>query len=123
MQADAQDLRNGLNMIENELKNHGDPKPGDNFKNKLSVFLAGAKKEMEDVDKRIKRMEDAYKEVVLLFGEDPDKTPPEEFFGIFYQFINAFQVRRLGAFRVTGLSVFLLKKRPQLAGRLPATRY
>ena len=35
--ADAAELRNGVTFIENELKNHQDGKPGDNFKSVMTI--------------------------------------------------------------------------------------
>jgi len=56
-------------------------------------FLTDAKTKVDELERKVKRMEDTYKEVVALFGEDPDKTAPEEFFKVVSTFVAAFQVR------------------------------
>lgn len=89
LQADINELRNGLKFVENELQHHKDSAK-DHFHSKMIEFLAGAKKEMEEVDRKYKRMEDSFQEVVQLFGEDPTKMGPEEFFKIVSTFCSLF---------------------------------
>jgi hypothetical protein len=58
------------------------------------VFLAGAKEEVKALESKLKRMDEQFREVVALYGEDVDKAVPEEFFRVFFSFVTAFQVRR-----------------------------
>ena len=37
VQTDVNELKNGVNYVENELKSHADPKPGDNFKSVMTI--------------------------------------------------------------------------------------
>ena len=39
------------------------------------------------------KMEDAYREVCLMFGENPKTTDPADFFGVFKRFVTEWKVR------------------------------
>ncbi|KAI9146343.1 hypothetical protein BKA69DRAFT_1034590 [Paraphysoderma sedebokerense] len=92
-------LRSGLRDIINELERfHNNPNGGDEdkdkqdrFKSVMSEFKIRIEGLMKDLNVRVTKMEKCYKSVVQLFGEDPDKMGPEEFFGIFKTFLTSFE--------------------------------
>jgi len=62
----------------------------DNFVDRLDKFIEGARKKFETLEALLKEAEEQFNKSVKLYGEDP-KITPEEFFGIFSQFITRFK--------------------------------
>jgi hypothetical protein len=62
----------------------------DNFVDRLEGFIAGAKKKYETLEALLKEAEEQFNKSVKLYGEDP-KITPEEFFGIFSQFVTRYK--------------------------------
>ena len=54
-----------------------------------------AKRKVDLVVETYAKMEDAYREVCLMFDESPKQTDPSDFFGIFANFIKEWKVSRL----------------------------
>ena len=57
--------------------------------------MNNSKKEIEELDRKYKRMDDSVREVIMLFGEDPSKVTAEDFFKIVSTFSQLFMVYRL----------------------------
>ncbi|KAJ3046762.1 hypothetical protein HK097_000537, partial [Rhizophlyctis rosea] len=57
----------------------------------LKEFCENATREFEEVEKKHEEMQGLYEGVARLFGEDPGKTCPEEFLGVFVTFFRSFQ--------------------------------
>jgi hypothetical protein len=62
----------------------------DNFVDRLEGFIASAKKKYDTLEALLKEAEEQFDKAVKLYGEDP-KITPEEFFGIFSQFITRYK--------------------------------
>ena len=56
-------------------------------------FHATAAKTLKELEEKFETMEKAFLEAVAMFGEDPKSTTPEDFFSIFYRFIELWNVR------------------------------
>uniref|UniRef100_A0A3Q3MVF2 Disheveled-associated activator of morphogenesis 1-like n=1 Tax=Mastacembelus armatus TaxID=205130 RepID=A0A3Q3MVF2_9TELE len=79
-------LRSGLKSVENELeyqKNHPQ-ELGDKFVSVVSQFITVASFSFSDVEDSLTEAKE------LHFGEDASKMQPDEFFGIFDQFLQSF---------------------------------
>ena len=87
------DVEAALNKIEKakELKKDEPPFP-DKFPEMMQDFYKEAKEHYDKLSKQLDDVEENYKELCTQFGEDPSKMSPEEFFGIFKNFWNQFQV-------------------------------
>jgi len=92
MQSELNDLRQGVKKLETELEQYQKvPGPGDNFKAIFEPFLGEAKQDFEDMEKKFKRMEEAYQAALQFFAEDT-KLAPEEFFAMMLKFLELFKV-------------------------------
>lgn len=63
---------------------------GDKFRGVLGQFYEEANSVYKSLNERFQATEKKYETAVVLYGEDPKTTTPEEFFGIFWQFIQGF---------------------------------
>lgn len=84
-----------LNDLDFELqKNFTDVEleKNDRFPIIMKDFVIKSKQKFEELQVKYTSMEVAYKDVVAYFGEDPNNTKPDEFFGIFKTFIASFEV-------------------------------
>jgi hypothetical protein len=84
-----------LNDLDIELqKNFTDVEleENDKFPSVMKDFVIKSKQKFEELRVKYTSMEVAYKDVVAYFGEDPNHTKPDEFFGIFKIFITSFEV-------------------------------
>jgi len=88
--ADMNELRVGLKKIDAELEQHKSAGTGDRFKEIFTPFVTEGKTEFEELDKKFKRMEEAYQSVLVFFAEDP-KTAPEEFFAMINRFLELYK--------------------------------
>ncbi|KAJ3038237.1 Delphilin, partial [Rhizoclosmatium hyalinum] len=58
----------------------------------ISPFSVTAKETVDGLLQRMEKLETTFKNVVGFFGEDPDKTPFDEFFGMFKLFLQSYEV-------------------------------
>ncbi|KAI9224826.1 hypothetical protein BC828DRAFT_372434 [Blastocladiella britannica] len=65
--------------------------PLDRFRPVFRDFSEMANAKLVDIENDYAVMLEDYKQVVAKFGEDPIKTPIEEFFGVFQQFLTSFE--------------------------------
>ncbi|XP_041132548.1 disheveled-associated activator of morphogenesis 1-like isoform X2 [Polyodon spathula] len=85
-------LRNGLKNVECELE-FQKSKPsqsGDKFVSVVSQFIAVASFSFSDVEDSLTEAKELFCRAVKHFGEDANKMQPDEFFGIFDQFLQSF---------------------------------
>jgi len=85
-------IRDNLKQLETlltALKNSKKSDPKDQFQPIMSAFNETASNKYKSLDERFKKYEKDYAKAVELYGEDP-KMEPEEFFGIFWKFCQAF---------------------------------
>uniref|UniRef100_A0A8C6KMQ3 Dishevelled associated activator of morphogenesis 1b n=1 Tax=Nothobranchius furzeri TaxID=105023 RepID=A0A8C6KMQ3_NOTFU len=88
LEKDIGNLRSGLKSVESELE-YQKKRPqevGDKFVSVVSQFITVASFSFSDVEDSLTEA----KEAVKHFGEDASKMQPDEFFGIFDQFLQAF---------------------------------
>ncbi|XP_077180075.1 disheveled-associated activator of morphogenesis 1 isoform X1 [Paroedura picta] len=84
-------LRSGLRAVETELEyQKAQPShPGDKFITVVSQFITLASFGFSDVEDLLAEAKELFTKAVKHFGEEPGKTQPDEFFGIFDQFLQA----------------------------------
>uniref|UniRef100_A0A674NGZ0 Dishevelled associated activator of morphogenesis 1b n=1 Tax=Takifugu rubripes TaxID=31033 RepID=A0A674NGZ0_TAKRU len=92
LEKDINNLRSGLKSVESEL-DYQKKRPqelGDKFASVVSQFITVASFSFSDVEDSLAEA----KEAVKHFGEDASKIQPDEFFGIFDQFLQSFSEAR-----------------------------
>uniref|UniRef100_A0A3Q3MH36 Disheveled-associated activator of morphogenesis 1-like n=1 Tax=Mastacembelus armatus TaxID=205130 RepID=A0A3Q3MH36_9TELE len=92
LEKDICNLRSGLKSVENELeyqKNHPQ-ELGDKFVSVVSQFITVASFSFSDVEDSLTEAKELFLRAVKHFGEDASKMQPDEFFGIFDQFLQSF---------------------------------
>ncbi|KAK1339252.1 hypothetical protein QTO34_019931 [Cnephaeus nilssonii] len=84
-------LRSGLKAVEMELEYQKTqpPQPGDKFVSVVSQFITVASFSFSDVEDLLAEAKDLFTKAVKHFGEEAGKMQPDEFFGIFDQFLQA----------------------------------
>uniref|UniRef100_A0ACB8G5Z1 Disheveled-associated activator of morphogenesis 1 n=1 Tax=Sphaerodactylus townsendi TaxID=933632 RepID=A0ACB8G5Z1_9SAUR len=84
-------LRSGLRAVETELEyQKSQPShPGDKFITVVSQFITLASFGFSDVEDLLAEAKELFAKAVKHFVEDVGKTQPDEFFGIFDQFLQA----------------------------------
>ncbi|XP_062326115.1 disheveled-associated activator of morphogenesis 1 isoform X1 [Osmerus eperlanus] len=92
LEKDINNLRSGLKAVETELEfQRGRPQDyGDKFVAVVSQFTTVASFSFSDVEDCLNEAKDLFQKAVKHFGEDASRMQPEEFFGIFDQFLQAF---------------------------------
>uniref|UniRef100_A0AAX7SYV5 Dishevelled associated activator of morphogenesis 1b n=1 Tax=Astatotilapia calliptera TaxID=8154 RepID=A0AAX7SYV5_ASTCA len=93
LEKDIGNLRSGLKSVESELEyqKKGPQEPGDKFVSVVSQFITVASFSFTDVeDSLIEAKELVSHSALKHFGEDASKMQPDEFFGIFDQFLQSF---------------------------------
>uniref|UniRef100_A0A6I8QL45 Dishevelled-associated activator of morphogenesis 1 n=1 Tax=Xenopus tropicalis TaxID=8364 RepID=A0A6I8QL45_XENTR len=85
-------LRNGLKSVENELEYQKTQPtlPGDKFVSVVSQFITVAGFSFCDVEDLLSEAKELFMKSAKHFGEETNKMQPDEFFGIFDQFLQAF---------------------------------
>lgn len=58
----------------------------------MTEFNEKASQQFQDITDLFERMTKVYEEVVVSFGEDPKAMSPEEFFGLFRNFMQSLDV-------------------------------
>ncbi|KGL93756.1 Disheveled-associated activator of morphogenesis 1, partial [Charadrius vociferus] len=84
-------LRSGLRAVETELdfQKSQVQQTGDKFVSVVSQFITLASFSFSDVEDLLMEAKELFSKAVKYFGEDTDKMQPDEFFGIFDQFLQA----------------------------------
>lgn len=84
-------LRSGLKAVETELEYQKSqpPQPGDKFVSVVSQFITLASFSFSDVEDLLAEAKELFTKAVKHFGEEAGKIQPDEFFGIFDQFLQA----------------------------------
>ncbi|VFV20153.1 disheveled-associated activator of [Lynx pardinus] len=83
-------LRSGLKAVEMlEYQKSQPPQPGDKFVSVVSQFITVASFSFSDVEDLLAEAKDLFTKAVKHFGEEAGKIQPDEFFGIFDQFLQA----------------------------------
>ncbi|XP_051908014.1 disheveled-associated activator of morphogenesis 1-like isoform X2 [Hippocampus zosterae] len=92
LEKDVGNLRNGLKSVESELayQKTRAQEPGDKFVSAVSQFITVAGFGFSDVEDSMAEAKDSFVKAVKHFGEDAGKTQPDDFFGIFDQFLQSF---------------------------------
>jgi len=87
---DMNEVKNGIASVAKTLETL-EQVEGDQFRPIFTTFHEQASTQFSELEKRLKIMEDAFKEVLVLFGEDTDKAQPEEFFATMKTFAQLFE--------------------------------
>ncbi|KAM9779110.1 disheveled-associated activator of morphogenesis 1b isoform 1-T1 [Syngnathus typhle] len=92
LEKDVGNLRGGLKSVESELdyQKKRAQEPGDKFVSVVSQFITVASFSFSDVEDSLTEAKDLFVKAVKHFGEDAGKMQPDEFFGIFDQFLQSF---------------------------------
>ncbi|KAK1138195.1 hypothetical protein AOXY_G37967, partial [Acipenser oxyrinchus oxyrinchus] len=85
-------LRSGLKNVESELEfqKSKSSQSGDKFVSVVSQFITVASFSFSDVEDSLTEAKELFYRAVKHFGEDANKMQPDEFFGIFDQFLQSF---------------------------------
>ncbi|XP_067273099.1 disheveled-associated activator of morphogenesis 1b isoform X2 [Pseudorasbora parva] len=92
LEKEINNLRSGLKSVESELE-YQKQRPqeyGDKFVSVVSQFITVASFSFSDVEDSLGEAKELFLKAVKHFGEDADKMQPDEFFGIFDQFLQSF---------------------------------
>ncbi|XP_062712886.1 disheveled-associated activator of morphogenesis 1-like [Aedes albopictus] len=92
MNKDITVLRAGLAEVNREIEFHrssGVPQLGDRFLAVMSEFHAKASVRFTELEDQFQNMKTRFDQAVRLFGEDGAVMQPDEFFGIFDEFLSA----------------------------------
>ncbi|XP_066551027.1 disheveled-associated activator of morphogenesis 1 isoform X1 [Amia ocellicauda] len=92
LEKDINNLRSGLKNVESELEfqKNRPQESGDKFVSVVSQFITVASFSFSDVEDSLQEAKDLFCRAVKHFGEDAGKMQPDEFFGIFDQFLQSF---------------------------------
>ncbi|XP_053344836.1 disheveled-associated activator of morphogenesis 1b isoform X1 [Clarias gariepinus] len=92
LEKEINNLRSGLKNVESELEyqRNRPQEIGDKFMSVVSQFVTLASFSFSDVEDSINEAKELFNKAVKHFGEDAGKMQPDEFFGIFDQFLQAF---------------------------------
>ncbi|XP_061668597.1 disheveled-associated activator of morphogenesis 1-like isoform X2 [Syngnathoides biaculeatus] len=92
LEKDVGNLRSGLKSVESELdyQKQRAQERGDKFASVVSQFITVASFSFSDVEDSLTEAKDLFLKAVKHFGEDASKMQPDEFFGIFDQFLQSF---------------------------------
>ncbi|XP_067938496.1 disheveled-associated activator of morphogenesis 2-like [Watersipora subatra] len=93
LESEVRKLGKEMKEIEKEIlyqRNHKTNDPNDRFIQVMSDFVTVASYKYSELEEKFKEMQERYTKVTTLFGEDPKKMTPDEFFGIFDQFLQSF---------------------------------
>ncbi|KAM5129276.1 disheveled-associated activator of morphogenesis 1 isoform 1-T3 [Mantella aurantiaca] len=91
LEKEVGNLRNGLKAVETELEYQKTQSsvPGDKFVSVVSQFITVAGFSFSDVEDLLAESKELYVKSAKHFGEETNKIQPDEFFGIFDQFLQA----------------------------------
>lgn len=96
LEKEINNLRSGLKSVESELdfQKKRPQEYGDKFVSVVSQFITVASFSFSDVEDSLCEAKELFIKTVKHFGEDADKMQPDEFFGIFDQFLQSFAEAR-----------------------------
>uniref|UniRef100_A0A9J7ZER1 Dishevelled associated activator of morphogenesis 1b n=2 Tax=Cyprinus carpio TaxID=7962 RepID=A0A9J7ZER1_CYPCA len=96
LEKEINNLRSGLKSVESELEfqKKRPQEYGDKFVSVVSQFITVASFSFSDVEDSLSEAKELFLKAVKHFGEDADKMQPDEFFGIFDQFLQSFAEAR-----------------------------
>ncbi|XP_056619921.1 disheveled-associated activator of morphogenesis 1b isoform X1 [Triplophysa dalaica] len=96
MEKEINNLRSGLKSVESELEyqSNSPQQYGDKFVSVVSQFITLASFSFTDVEDSLNEAKELFLKAVNHFGEDASKMQPDEFFGIFDQFLQSFAEAR-----------------------------
>ncbi|XP_051510565.1 disheveled-associated activator of morphogenesis 1b isoform X2 [Myxocyprinus asiaticus] len=96
LEKEINNLRSGLKNVENELEYQKKlpQEYGDKFVSVVSQFVTVASFSFSDVEDSLNEAKELFLKAVKHFGEDSNKMQPDEFFGIFDQFLQSFAEAR-----------------------------
>lgn len=96
LEKEINNLRSGLKSVESELdfQKKRPQEYGDKFVSVVSQFITVASFSFSDVEDSLGEAKELFIKTVKHFGEDAEKMQPDEFFGIFDQFLQSFAEAR-----------------------------
>ncbi|XP_045551726.1 disheveled-associated activator of morphogenesis 1 isoform X2 [Salmo salar] len=96
LEKEINNLRSGLKNVECELEfqKKRPQEVGDKFVSVVSQFITVASFSFSDVEDSLTEAKELFLRAVKHFGEDAGKMQPDEFFGIFDQFLGSFAEAR-----------------------------
>ncbi|XP_066532125.1 disheveled-associated activator of morphogenesis 1b isoform X1 [Hoplias malabaricus] len=96
LEKEINNLRSGLKSVESELEfqKKRPQEVGDKFVSVVSQFVTLASFSFSDVEDSLNEAKELFMKSVKHFGEDTGKMQPDEFFGIFDQFLQSFSEAR-----------------------------
>ncbi|XP_051500629.1 disheveled-associated activator of morphogenesis 1-like isoform X2 [Myxocyprinus asiaticus] len=96
LEKEINNLRCGLKNVDNELEyqRNRPQEYGDKFVSVVSQFITVASFSFSDVEDSLNEAKELFLKTVKHFGEDSNKMQPDEFFGIFDQFLQSFAEAR-----------------------------
>ncbi|XP_065113237.1 disheveled-associated activator of morphogenesis 1b isoform X1 [Paramisgurnus dabryanus] len=96
LEKEINNLRSGLKSVESELEHQKNcpQQYGDKFVPVVSQFITVASFSFSDIEDSLIEAKELFLKTVKHFGEDADKMQPDEFFGIFDQFLQSFAEAR-----------------------------
>ncbi|XP_036398074.1 disheveled-associated activator of morphogenesis 1 isoform X2 [Megalops cyprinoides] len=96
LEKDINNLRSGLKNVESELdyQKNRPQESGDKFVSVVSQFITVASFSFSDVEDSLQEAKELFAKVVKHFGEDAARMQPDEFFGIFDQFLQSYAEAR-----------------------------
>uniref|UniRef100_A0A3B4E5P2 Uncharacterized protein n=1 Tax=Pygocentrus nattereri TaxID=42514 RepID=A0A3B4E5P2_PYGNA len=96
LEKEINNLRSGLKSVESELEfqKKCPQEVGDKFVSVVSQFVTLASFSFSDVEDSLSEAKELFLKAVKHFGEDATKMQPDEFFGIFDQFLQSFAEAR-----------------------------
>uniref|UniRef100_A0A8C7CLT7 Dishevelled associated activator of morphogenesis 1b n=2 Tax=Oncorhynchus TaxID=8016 RepID=A0A8C7CLT7_ONCKI len=96
LEKEINNLRSGLKNVESELEfqKKRPQEVGDKFVSVVSQFITVASFSFSDVEDSLTEAKELFLRAVKHFGEDAGKMQPDEFFGIFDQFLGSFAEAR-----------------------------
>uniref|UniRef100_A0A8B9JKV6 Disheveled-associated activator of morphogenesis 1 n=1 Tax=Astyanax mexicanus TaxID=7994 RepID=A0A8B9JKV6_ASTMX len=96
LEKEINNLRSGLKSVESELdfQKKRPQEVGDKFVSVVSQFVTLASFSFSDVEDSLNEAKELFEKAVKHFGEDSGKMQPDEFFGIFDQFLQSFTEAR-----------------------------
>uniref|UniRef100_A0A4W4FQW8 Dishevelled associated activator of morphogenesis 1b n=1 Tax=Electrophorus electricus TaxID=8005 RepID=A0A4W4FQW8_ELEEL len=92
LEKEINSLRSGLKSVEAELEYQRSrpTAPGDKFVSVVSQFITVAGFSFSEVEDSLQEAKQLFQKTVKHFGEEASSIQPDEFFGIFDQFLQAF---------------------------------
>uniref|UniRef100_A0A3Q3IPN9 Dishevelled associated activator of morphogenesis 1b n=1 Tax=Monopterus albus TaxID=43700 RepID=A0A3Q3IPN9_MONAL len=92
LEKDICNLRSGLKSVESELEyqKNRPQEQGDKFVSVVSQFITVASFSFSDVEDSLGEAKELFLRAVKHFSEDASRMQPDEFFGIFDQFLQSF---------------------------------